>query len=162
MEIEWVNIEGKEQEIVNGWLSDSDKHNLCMSKKGWMQTAKDIEDCLRYMSNSQFKNLMGYVNEKPAVALMFGIEHGKILNLYNIVVNPVYRNKGVAKASVLKLLKNDRGLNITEQYKKVQVSALTDNLKMEALLTNLNFTSLGFNGEYVVFEKGVSKDREMV
>ena len=97
MKIEWKNIDNEEIEIINHWLSNKDKHNLCMTQKGWQQTAKDVGDCLKYMNNAEFKNIIGYINGKPAVALMFGIESIGVLNLYNIVVNPKCRNMGVAK-----------------------------------------------------------------
>ncbi|MBO5345008.1 MAG: hypothetical protein J6A51_03845, partial [Clostridia bacterium] len=74
------------------------------------------------MDNAQFKNLIGFVGDKPVVALMFGIEQIKVLNLYNIVVNPKCRNCGVAKNTILQLVKKDASLEIAKPYKKVVAS----------------------------------------
>ena len=52
MKIEWKNIDNEEIAIINHWLSQEDKHNLCMTQKGWQQTAEDIGDCLKYMNNA--------------------------------------------------------------------------------------------------------------
>ena len=162
MQIEWKNIEDIEYEIINGWLSNEDKHNLCMQDKSWKQTAIDIEDCLKIMDNAQFKNIMGYVNGKPIVAVMFGVEQIKVLNLYNIVVNPKYRDKGIAKEVINKLLKNDKGLNITQPYKKVVASTLPNNASVQHMFNSLEFQNLGFNGEYIVFEKNAIKPNENI
>lgn len=160
MNIEWKNINDKEILIINSWLSSQDKHNLCMTQKSWKQTAEDIGDCLKHMNNAQFRNIIGYINKRAVVALMFGIEQIEALNLYNIVVNPRFRNLGVAKAVVTKLLNNDKSLKITQAYKKVIVSTLPDNVQIHHALKTLNFDSLGFDGEYVVFEKSVEKTDE--
>lgn len=160
MLIEWKEINAQEYETLNSWLSVQDKHNLCMTIKGWEQTALDIADCLKYMHNAQFKNIMGFANGKPVVALMFGIEQIEVLNLYNIVVNPACRNHGVAKAVILQLLKNNKSLAIVKPYKKMVVSTLPNNVSMHNLLKNLGFANMGFNGEYVVFEKSAFKTDE--
>lgn len=157
MNIEWKNIGDNESVLINTWLSSQDKHNLCMTKKSWKQTAIDIDDCLKYMDNAQFKNIMGFIFGKPAVAVMFGIEQGEILNLYNIVVNPACRNMGVATKVISKLLNHDNSLRIEKSYKKVVVSALPDNFTVHNLLKTMGFNNLGFNGEYVVFEKDLVK-----
>ena len=162
MQIEWKNIENNEVEIINSWLSKEDKHNLCMEEKGWKQTATDIGDCLNIMQNAEFKNIMGYVNGKPAVAVMFGVEQIEALNLYNIVVNPKCRNRGVAKEVIKQLLAKDKSLNLTKPYNKVMASVLPDNDCVIELFKNLNFNNLGFNGEYVVLEKDTIKNNENV
>ena len=69
MKIEWEKINNDKIEIINGWLSCEDKHNLCMEEKSWMQTANDIEECINIMPNTEFKNIMGYVNGKPVAKL---------------------------------------------------------------------------------------------
>lgn len=161
MKIEWRNIGFEENEIIENWLSNLDRQSLCMANKNWAQTAEDIEDCLKYMRGGQFKNLMGYLAGKPAVALMFGIEHEKTLNLYNIVVNPAIRGKGVATDAILSLTNNDKALNITQPYNKIVVSALPENSGMQSFLNKNGFSNLGFNGEYVVFKKSITKEREM-
>ena len=161
-QILWKNIGSKEIKQLNNWLSEQDKHNLCMQEKIWEQIAADIDDCLRIMDNAQFKNIMGFVEGNAIVALMFGIEHIETLNLYNIAVNPKYRNMGIAKKVVLKLLNNDKSLNLTSKYKTVKASVLPDNAEALKLFKSLNFKNLGFDGEYVVFEKDIVKTAENV
>ena len=63
MQIDWKNIDDKEVEKINSWLTIQDKNNLCMSEKSWKQTACDIDDCLQYMDNAEFKNI-GYKNSR--------------------------------------------------------------------------------------------------
>ena len=81
-------------------------------------------------------------------------------NLYNIVVNPKCRNFGIAKTVITNLLNNDKNLCLTKQYQKVIVSALPDNVKIHHALKTLNFNNLGFDGEYIVFEKSVINTAE--
>ena len=162
MQIEWKSIENKEYEIINSWLSSLDKHNLCMTEKNWKQTAHDIQDCLKIMDNAQFKNIIGYVNGKPVVAVMFGIEQIKVLNLYNIVVNPKFRNRGIAKGVICQLLKKDKTLKLTQPYNKVIASTLPDNVKVQQMFKDLSFQNLGFDGEYVVYEKNIFKTDEKI
>lgn len=159
MKIEWKEIAAKENIIIENWLSYSDKKNLCMTDKNWEQTASDIEECLKFMTESQFKNLIGYINGKPVCAAMFGIEHWRLLNLYNIVVNPAFRNRGLAKEVLSQLLKNDKSLGISVSYDKLKVSTLPSNKNMEHILEKKGFSNAGFNGEYNVFKKTLSKDR---
>lgn len=160
MDFEWKNIDKNGYKIIDNWLSSQDEHNLCMEDKNWEQTAEDIGECLKFMENAQFKNIMGYVEGVPVVALMFGIEGIKALNLYDIVVNPDFRNLGIAKNVILKLLDCDKSLNLSQEYYKVTISTLPDNQKMHKLLEELGFENLGFEGEYVVFEKGITPELE--
>ena len=162
MQIEWKNIEDKQIKIINSWLNDKDKVNLCMTKNNWEQTALAIEDCLKIMDNSEFKNIMGYIDDKPVVAVMFGIEHIEALNLYNIVISPACRHMGIAKKVVLQLLKNNKSLNLTKPYKKVVASILPENIDAKHLFESLNFDNLGFDDQYVVFEKNIIKTNERV
>lgn len=162
MKIEWKIINSNDIKIINSWLTEQDRHNLCMATKSWEQTAFDIGDCLKYMDNAQFKNVIGYINGIPALALMFGIESTQTLNLYNIVVNPKCRHMGLAKQSLLQLLKNDKSLHLTEPYQKVLASVLPENKEALSLFKSLNFENLGFDGEYVVFKKDIIKTAEKV
>jgi len=114
------------------------------------------------MDNSEFKNIIGFVNDEPVVALMYGIENIGILNLYNILVSPKQRNKGIAKKVLLTLLENDKSLNNNQFYNMVRASALPENENVLHLFENLAFNNLGFDGEYVVFEKEITKIDEMV
>ena len=162
MEFDWKNIGINEINILNSWLTIKDKRFLCMTEKSWEQSARDIGDCLKNMDNAQFKNIMGYVNGKPAVALMFGIESIEVLNLYNIIVNPEYRNMGIAKAAVSQLLNNDKSLNLVKKYKKVRTSVLPENNVSLNFFEKLNYNDMGFDGEYVVFEKALTQTRQFI
>lgn len=161
MKIEWKTIQSKDYAILDKWLSEQDKINLCMQHKSWEQTANDIGDCLQYMDNAQFKNLVGYINGKPVVFVMFGIEQIQVLNLYNIVVNPDCRNLGVAKNVISQLLKNDVSLKLSKPYTKVISSTLPQNTAMQSLFESLGFKNLGFDGEYVVFENNAENTNEI-
>lgn len=161
MKIDWKKISDEQYYIINEWLSKQDRHNLCMENKDWKQTAQDIGECLQYMENAQFKNIMGYINNKPVVAVMFGIEQIGVLNLYDIAVNPMFRNLGVAKTVIKQLLQNDKSLHLIQPYQKVVSSTLPDNKKMQRLFTDLGFDNLGFDGEYVVFEKAKIQNCEL-
>ena len=152
MKIKWKTIEKADYRTIESWLGEQDKINLCMQTKNWEQTATDIGECLELMDNAQFKNLIGFINDKPVVAVMFGIEQIKVLNLYNIVVNPKCRNHGVAKNAVMQLVKNDASLEISKPYEKVIASTLPDNKNVQKLFESLGFANKGFDGEYVVFE----------
>lgn len=156
MKIEWKNFDEDCYKILDEWLSNSDKHNLCMENKSWKQTACDIDDCLRVMDNSQFKNIMGFADDVPVVAIMFGIEQIKVLNVYDLVVNPTLRGRGVATRVIKMLLNGDRSLKLEKPYQKVIASTLPDNKNMQNLFTKLEFSNLGFDGEYFVFEKEAS------
>ncbi len=162
MEIKWKTIEEKELSIINSWLSDDDKYNLCMNEKSWGQTAEDIGECLKNLDGGQFVNIIGYINEKPEVAVMFGIEHPKTLNLYNIAVSPDWRGFGVAKRVLTMLLKNDASVGIVMPYEKVKVSTRPGNVKMQCLLVKMEFSGKGFDGDYLVFEKQVTKTNENI
>lgn len=162
MQIEWKIIDDKEVKIINDWLTMQDKYNLCMTKQDWKQTALNIEECLKIMNNAQFKNIIGYVNNNPVLAMMFGVESIEVLNLYNIVVNPDFRNMKVAKTAIMQLLKNDKSLNLIKPYKKVIASVMPENRHALNLFQSLNFVNLGFNEEYNVFEKGIIKTEENI
>ena len=77
MKIKWKTIEKADYRTIESWLGEQDKINLCMQTKNWEQTATDIGECLELMDNAQFKNLIGFINDKPVVAVMFGIEQIK-------------------------------------------------------------------------------------
>ena len=161
MKIKWKTIQPKDYVVLEKWLSKQDKINLCMQNKSWEQTAKDIGECLQYMDNAQFKNLVGYINDTPVVFVMFGIEQIKVLNLYNIVVNPDWRNLGVAKNVIMQFVKNDSSLEISESYTKVVASAIQQNTAVHSLFESLGFANLGFDGEYVRLEKNIENVNEI-
>lgn len=160
MQIEWKNIEKEDYLTLDKWLSKEDKFNLCMETKSWEQTANDINECLKYMNGSQFKNIMGYINNHPVVALMFGIEHIDALNLYCITVNPKFRGMGIAKDIIDQLLAKDKSLKLSQPFNRVILSVKPQNTSMIKLLKKLNFTYEEFDGEYHKFYKNCSKIKE--
>lgn len=158
MKIVWKDI--NDENLIDSWLSDADKHNLCMTEKSWQQTAADISDCLKYMTNGQFKNVVGYINNQPAVAMMFGIEHsGKVLNLYNIAVNPLFRHRGIAKQAISDLLhKNQQIFGLKNTFDEIKASVTPQNTISKKLFFDSGFKSCQFDGEYLVFTKFIQKN----
>lgn len=162
MKIEWKEIKNNDEQIINAWLSEADKHNLCMSNKSWQETANDISVCLKDMKNGQFKNVIGYINNQPAIAMMFGVEHsGEILNLYNIVVNPIFRHEGVAKQALSSLIYNcEKEFGLKQTYKQIKASVVPKNTISKNLFFGSGFTSCQFDGEYLVYTKYFQKNYE--
>lgn len=163
MNINWKNIDKKSQNEVESWLSEADRQNLCMQSKNWQETAEDISSCLKNMKNGQFRNVVGYINNQPAVALMFGVEHsGEVLNLYNIIVNPQFRYKGVGKQAVKDLINNGNKIfNLNKTYKEIKASTLPMNNISKKLFSTCGFSSCSFDGEYLVFTKYLSQNNQI-
>ena len=149
MKFEWKEIKNNDEQIINAWLSEADKHNLCMTNKSWQETANDISACLKDMKNSQFKNVIGYINNQPAIAMMFGVEYsGEILNLYNIVVNPTFRHKNVGKQALSNLIYNgEKEFGLKRTYKQIKASVVPKNTISKNLFFGSGFTSCQFDGE---------------
>lgn len=160
MKFEWKKIKNNEEKIINTWLTVADRQNLCMTDKSWQETANDIKDCLKSMKNGQFRDVLGYLNNQPAVAMMFGVEHsGDILNLYNIVVNPTFRHKGVAKQAVMSLIYNaEKEFNLKPTYRQIKASVVPKNTISKNLFLGSGFTSCQYDGEYLVYTKYFQKN----
>ena len=93
MKISWKKVDKNDQILIESWMSNIDRHNLCMEKQDWATTARGINECLKDMKNGEFFELLGFVGSKPAVAMMLGIEEsGNALNLYNIILNPLFHS----------------------------------------------------------------------
>lgn len=152
MEIKWKKIGEADENQIESWLNPLDKKFLCMSEKSWGGTASEISDCLKLMRNGQFRNVIGFVDGKAAVALMFGVEEsGNVLNIYNIVVNPNFRGRGVGKHALKDVLLNRFSLNKT--YSAVKTSAFKENASAQKLFMACGFKILDENGEFLVFGK---------
>ena len=152
MEIIWEEIH--DASMIDAWMSERDKTNLCMQKKNWQETAFDIEECLKFMKKSAFVNKLGYIEGEPALAIMFGIENkGTILNLYNIIVAPRFRNQGICKKTLKMLLSDNSKLNIPSSVQQITVSALPENDAISHIMAELNFSPMGKNDEFNVFKK---------
>ena len=48
MKISWKNVEKSDQCMIESWMSESDRHNLCMEEQDWATTARGIYECLRH------------------------------------------------------------------------------------------------------------------
>lgn len=158
----WKNIENQSNNVINSWISQSDKHFLCMENKTWKETAEDISDCLKFMPKSQFKNIIGEINNKPVLAVMLGVEDfGATLNIYNILVNPDFRNKGIITKILSDLNKNKNIFNLKQTYNQIKMSVLPENKIMQSALKKSNFSNFVIDEEYLVFTKQINKNNQI-
>lgn len=164
MKIVWKKIGNNQEQILNSWMSNIDKQNLCLTKKSWQKTATDINECIKFMDKSQFINVMGFVNNVPVVAIMFGIEQENVLNIYDIIVNPKYRNNGIAKLLLEKFLKNDikLELGLKYNYKTISITTCQNNYKMQNLIVNLGFAMFSSDAEYLTYRKDLVNVNENI
>ena len=159
MQIDWKNIDKSENKIIEGWLSDEDRKMLCMEEKNWETTANDIRDCLKFMKHAQFRNAIGYVAGQPACAVMFGVEYsGRVLRIYNLVVNPGLRNLGIGKQMVRDVFSKENKFELERTYSKITTSTLPQNRKSQKIFESNGFHFDGYNDDYVDFSKDVSKE----
>ena len=157
MNIIWKEI--SDASMIDSWMSERDKTNLCMREKNWQETAYDIADCLKFMKKSAFVNKLGYIDGEPAVAIMFGIENkGTNLNLYNIIVAPKFRNKGVCKSTIKALLSASPKLCPSPSASQMTVSALPENEAISHIMAELHFSPMGMGDEFNVFKKDIKKE----
>ena len=126
MELRWKNFQSYHEILIDNWASDKDKKSLCMEKKSWKETADDIEDCLKYATNGQFRNVVGYIENEPVVAVMFGTEcSGKVLKIYNILVSPKHRSKGIAKQTIKTIASDQNVFRLNQTYSKLSIPVLS-------------------------------------
>ncbi len=152
MEIKWKKIGEADENQIESWLNPLDRKFLCMSEKTWGKTASEISDCLKLMRNGQFRNVIGFVDGKAAVALMFGVEEsGNVLNIYNIVVNPNFRGSGVGKQALKDVFLNRFSLNKT--YSTVKTSVFKENASAQKLFMSCGFKITDENRDFLVFGK---------
>lgn len=162
MKIYWKNIDENDAKVVESWMSEEDRKNLCMQEKGWAQTACDIGECLQYMPNGQFRNCIGFdTSARPVVAVMFGVEEcGRTLNVYNIITNPRCRGKGVASQALADILSEDNVFKLNATHSRIKVCSLPQNKAIKGVLKKLDFPDPIFDGEYMVFEKNLTKNHD--
>ncbi len=154
MKLVWKNSSLQENNLVMEWLSADDRQMLCMKDKDWNDTAKDIEECLRYADYGQFKNLIGYLDAKPAVAVMLGVENsGEVLHIYNIAVNPSQRKKGIAYKAVKEILQNPEKFDLRKTYHIIKASILPENKASLKLFNKAGLSNLINEDEYIVASK---------
>lgn len=158
MKLEWKNIDDSHEDIIQSWLTDDDKTNLCLNDKSWNYVANDIYRYLKLMHNYQFRNVIGHVDGEPVVAIMCGVEDfGNVLNIYDIVTNPKFRGKNIAKYVVTDIAQDNNGLDLVKTYRTIRASCVPNNTVAENLFKRLDFDYIGFDGEYNVYEKQLSK-----
>lgn len=158
----WKNVDNQSNNVINSWMSQRDKHFLCMENKTWKETAEDISDCLNFMPKSQFKNIIGEINNKPALAIMLGVEDfGATLNIYNILVNPEFRNKGIITKILSDLNKNKNIFDLKQTYNQIKMSVLPENKIMQSVLKKSKFCDFDFDEKYLVFTKQINKNNQI-
>lgn len=162
MKIYWKNIDETDAKVIESWMSEEDRKNLCMQEKSWAQTASDIGECLQYMPNGQFRNCIGFgPSARPVVAVMFGVEEcGRTLNVYNIITNPRCRGKGVATQALADILSEDNLFKLNKTHSKIKVCSLPQNNAIKGVLKKLDFLDPIFDGEYMVFETKSTKNHD--
>ena len=158
MKIQWKNIEKSDQNMIESWMSESDRHNICMEEQDWATTARGIYECLKDMRNGKFYEVMGYVDSCPAVALMLGVEEsGKALNLYNIIVNPLFRGRGIASQAISEVLGDQNALSINKTYSQIKVFTRPQNKTMKKILLAQGFSTPIQDGEFLFYKKDLTK-----
>ena len=158
MKISWKNVEKSDQCMIESWMSESDRHNLCMEEQDWATTARGIYECLKDMRNGKFYEVLGYVDSHPAVALMLGVEEsGNALNLYNIIVNPRFRGRGIGAKAISEVLGDENVLSIKKAYSQIKVYTRPENQVMKKILLSQGFSALIEDGEFLFHKKDLSK-----
>lgn len=151
MEITWKKITDVGEKEIESWQSALDKHYLCMTQKNWATTSRDIASCLELMKNGQFRNAIGFVNGKPAVAVMFGIEEsGNVLNIYNIIVNPKIRERGVGSQAIKDVLYSN-SFNLNRTYSLVKATVFKSNYSAKKLFLSNGLKQVETSGQFIVF-----------
>lgn len=158
MKISWKNVEISDQCMIESWMSESDRHNLCMDEQDWATTARGIYECLKNMRNGKFYEVLGYVDSHPAVALMLGVEEsGNALNLYNIIVNPRFRGRGIGTQAISEVLGDENVLSIKKAYSRIKVYTRPENQVMKKILLSQGFSTPIKDGEFLFYKKDLAK-----
>lgn len=158
MKILWKNIEKSDHIMIESWMSESDRHNLCMEEQDWATTARGIYECLKNMRNGKFYEVLGYVDSHPAVALMLGVEEsGNALNLYNIIVNPRFRGRGIGTQAISEVLSDENVLSIKKIYSQLKVYTRPENQAMKKILLAQGFSTPIQDGEFLFYKKDLTK-----
>ena len=144
--------------MIESWMSESDRHNLCMEEQDWATTARGIYECLKDMRNGKFYEVLGYVDSHPAVALMLGVEEsGNALNLYNIIVNPRFRGRGIGAKAISEVLGDENVLSIKKAYSQIKVYTRPENQVMKKILLSQGFSAPIEDGEFLFHKKDLAK-----
>lgn len=158
MNIEWRKINDKDEKILKSWLNETDRKMLCMQDKSWQQTAKDIEDCLKYMPDSQFRNAIGFCNGNPVCAIMFGVElSGRVLRIYNLLVNPACRCQGIGKQAIRDVFSKENKFCLKRTFSKVVGAVYPENFSSIRLCNSVGLSDKSKNDEYIDFSCDLTK-----
>lgn len=159
MKISWKNVEKSDQCMIESWMSKSDRHSLCMEEQDWATTARSIYECLKQMKNGQFRECLGYVGSQPAVALMLGVEEsGNALNLYNIIVNPRFRGRGIGTQAIADMLGDQNTFMLNKTYSQFKVFTKPENQVMKKILLSSGFSAPTQDGEFLFYKKELTKN----
>lgn len=128
MKIEWKNCGSQYDRIIADSMDYIDRRMLCLEKKSWNETAKDIAENVLLGKNGQFRNVVGFVEDKPAVFVMFGTEFsGRELRVYNILVTPSMRGQGIGKQAIKDLMDERNIFGFDQTYDRIVTSVFPDN-----------------------------------
>ena len=152
--IKWKNMTPEEEFRLRTWQSADDKKMLCM-QESWGKTAGIIEGCLKYMPNSQFRNCIGFYKDEPVCAIMFGVENGKVLKIYELLVRPKFRWLGIGKQAIIDVLSEENKFKLSKTYDKVLGYVLPENLYAMKLLQKLGFTREKKGSDDKYYEFGI-------
>lgn len=156
MKIEWRNCDYSFCDLIEKSMNFIDRTMLDMRYSSWNVVADDIADCLKYAKNGQFRNVVGFIDETPAVFVMFGVENsGEILRIYNLFVEPEFRGIGVGKQVVRDILdeKNIFGLDIT--FNKLVTSIYCDNRASYNLFSDMGLRCTENVNNILEMERGL-------
>lgn len=159
MKISWKKVDKNDQILIESWMSNIDRHNLCMEQQDWATTARGINECLKDMKNGEFFELLGFVGSKPAVAMMLGIEEsGNALNLYNIILNPLFRGHGIGSQAIAEVFGNENAMFLKKAYSQIKVYTLPENQAMKKILLSQGFSAPTQDGDFLFYKKDLTKN----
>ena len=128
MKIEWKNCTSEYEKLIEKSINDIDRRMLCLEEKNWFDTARDIEENVLLGKNGQFRNVVGIVNNEPVVFVMFGTEFsGRELRIYNILVVPSKRGKGIGKQAIKDIMDDRNIFGLEKTYDRIVTSVFLDN-----------------------------------
>lgn len=161
LKIKWENCNKESNKEIESWISCQDRYFLCLENKTWGSSASEIEECLKYCTNGQFRNVVGFINNKPVVAAIFGVEFsGKVLRLYELIVNPKYRDMGIGKLALKDILGNDNIFNLKKTYNKFNVSILPQNKTSLRLFSSVGLKKESENKDLIELSMKTNIDKE--
>lgn len=154
MKIDWKKCDYSYEEVIENSMDYIDRRMLYMNNTSWNQVADDIEDCLKYAINGQFRNVVGFVEGEPAVFAMFGVEcSGDALRIYNLLVAPKFRGKGVGKQAVKDITDERNIFDLNRTYSRVVTSVYSDNEKSYDMFTGLGLKFMEIEDNLINMER---------